>query len=142
MKVDEALRKIRLLSGTIPQNGASEAEAKTAANLARTFMERFAIRAEDARPARCAPSRLTWVYWERVLGEFGVTLNRFGRHGNAALGKGLLVFIRLDTGHWCVKKQSSDEWMPIASDFGVESLRAYLRENGPRSYSMAAAFTP
>ena len=102
-------------------------------------MDRFAIGAEDARPAAPAPCRLTWVYWERLLGEFGIELNHFGRRGNAPLGGGLLVFIRLDTGHWWVKKQSSDGWKPIASDCGVESFRAYLREDGPRSYSMAAA---
>ena len=139
MNVHEALRKIRLLSRIIPQNGASESEAETAATLARALMDRFAIGAEDARPAAPAPARLTWVYWERLLGEFGVELNRFGRRGHALLGGGLLVFIRLDTGQWWVKKRASDGWKPIANDCGVESFRVYLRENGPRSYSMAAA---
>jgi hypothetical protein len=134
----EALRKIRLLR-RITRNGASAAEAKTAANLARALMERFAILAEDARPARVAPARLSWIYWESLLEKFDIKLKRFGRRRTARLDSGLLVFIRLDTGHWSVKKQGSNDLALVASDFGVESFRALLRETGSRSYSLVAA---
>ena len=109
MNLAEALRKIRLLS-RITRNGASAAEAETAANLARSLMERFAILAEDARPARVAPARLTWIYWESLLEEFDIKLKRSGRRGTARLDSGLLVFIRLDTGQWSVKKQGRMTW--------------------------------
>jgi hypothetical protein len=139
MTIDNALRKIRLLGRITLQNGASKAEAETASKLAQALMERFCIRAEDARLVANASSQLTWVYWERLLAEFGIELSRFGRRGNAQLGKGLRAFINLDTGHWCVKKQSSEGWKTIANDWGVESLHAYLKKNGPRSYSLAPA---
>ena len=139
MTIDNALRKIRLLGRITLQHGASKAEAETASKLAQALMERFCIRAEDARSVANASSQLTWVYWERLLGEFGIELSCFSRRGNAQLGSGLIAFIKLDTGHWCVKKQSAEGWKTIASDWGVESLRAYLKKNGPRSYSMAPA---
>jgi hypothetical protein len=139
MTIDSALRKIRLLSRITLQHGASKAEAETASKLAQALMERFCIRAEDARSVANASSQLTWVYWERLLGEFGIELSCFGRRGNAQLGSGLIAFIKLDTGHWCVKKQSSEGWKTIASDWGVESWHAYLKKNGPCSYSMAPA---
>ncbi len=139
MTIDNALRKIRLLGRITLQNGAAEAEAETASKLARALMERFCIRAEDARSVANASSQLTWVYCERLLEEFGIELSRFGRRGNAQLGRGLRAFINLDTGHWCVKKQSAEGWKTIASDWCVESLLVYLKKNGPRSYSMARA---
>ena len=49
------------------------------------------------------------------------------------------LFIRLDTGQWSVKKQSSKGWTLVARDFGIETFRTYLKLNGPRSYSMAVA---
>ena len=137
MNPEDALRKIRLLRSVVPQNGATDAEAATAATLARALMERFQLRTEDVRASATSSSGLTWVYWETLLGEFGIGLSRFGMRGSAQWGDRFQVFIRLDTGHWSVKKQSSDGWIRIASDFGIESFRAYLRLSGPRSYSMA-----
>jgi len=139
MRLEQAQRKIQLLSRITPENGALLAEAQTAAKLARALMERFAVQAEHARTAPTASSRPAWVYWENLLGEYGIGLNHFGVRGSAQLGRGLVAFIKLDTGHWSVKREGSDGLTLIASDFGVESFRTYLRENGPRSYSLAGA---
>ena len=103
MKLEEAQRKIQLLSRITPRNGASAAEAETVANLARARIERFAVQQELARTAPAPTSRLTWVYWESLLGDYGIGLNRFGGRGSAQLGGGLVAFIRLDTGHWSVE---------------------------------------
>ena len=61
MTIDDALRKIRLLGRITLQHGASKAEAETASKLAQALMERFCIRAEDARSVANASSQLTWV---------------------------------------------------------------------------------
>ena len=103
MKLEEAQRKIQLLSRITPRNGASAAEAETVPNLARARIERFAVQQELARTAPAPTSRLTWVYWESLLGDYGIGLNRFGGRGSAQLGSGLVAFIRLDTGHWSVE---------------------------------------
>jgi len=76
-------------------------------------MERFAVPQEQAPTAPVASSRLTWVYSERLLGECGVGLNRFGERGSAQLGGGLVTSV----------------WNRFAPN---------LRENGPRSHSLAA----
>lgn len=74
-----------------------------------------------------------------LLREFGIQLKHFGMRGNAQWGQHLQLFIRLDTGQWSVKKQSSKGWTLVARDFGIETFRTYLKLNGPRSYSMAVA---
>jgi hypothetical protein len=138
MTVEDALRKIRLLRRVIPANGAFEAEAETASRLVRTLMERYSIGIADLSPVATPPSRMTWVYWEQLLADFGMSLDRFGQRASVRLGNGKLIVIRLAANQWHVQQLSSDGWKIIARDFGVETLRAYLAKNGPRSYSLAA----
>ena len=49
MKVDDALRKIRLLRLVNADNGASDAEAENASSLVRRLMDRFAVKSEETR---------------------------------------------------------------------------------------------
>jgi hypothetical protein len=137
MKIEDALRKIRLLRRFVPENGACEAEAETAARLVRNLMERYSIGIEDSRPVASPSSRMTWVYWEQLLAEFGISLNRFGGRANALLEGGTLIIIRLSTGQWQIQQTSPTGWKIMTRDFGLESLRAYLAQYGPRAYSMA-----
>jgi hypothetical protein len=95
MRVEDALRKIQLLRRLIPANGASEAEAETATRLAQTLLEKYCIRSEDVRPIATPSSQMTWVYWEQLLAEFGMSLDNFGRRASVRLGNGALIVIRL-----------------------------------------------
>ena len=106
MRVEDALRKIRLLRRVIPQNGASEFEANTAAHLVQTLMERYSIGKEDIHPVASPRNRMTWVYWEQLLADFGIALDRFGGRASASLGNGALIVIRLAAGHWQVQQAS------------------------------------
>jgi hypothetical protein len=137
MRVEDALRKIRLLRRVIPENGASEFEANTAAHLVQTLMERYSIGKEDVHPVASPRNRMTWVYWEQLLADFGIALDRFGGRASASLGNGALIVIRLAAGHWQVQQASPEGWRIAARDSGLESLRAYLAKYGPRSYSLA-----
>src|ERR1700745_1557947 len=137
MRFEDALRKIRHLRRLVPENGASEAEADTAERLVRNLMERYSIAREDLRPVASPPSGMTWVYWEQLLAEFGISLNRFGRRGSGSLGSDALLLIRLTANQWHLQQSSSSGWEIVIRDFGVESLRAYLAKYGPRLYSLA-----
>jgi uncharacterized protein DUF2786 len=137
MRFEDALRKIRHLRRLVPENGASEAEAQTAERLVRSLMERYSIGREDLRPVASPPSRMTWVYWEQLLAEFGISLNRFGVRGSASLGSDALILIRLTANQWHLQQSSPNGWEVIVRDFGVESLRAYLVKYGRRVYSLA-----
>ena len=79
---------------------------------------------------------MTWVYWEQLLAEFGIALERFGGRASASLGNGALIVIRLAAGHWHVQQASPGGWKIAVRDSGLESLRAYLAKCGPRSYSL------
>jgi hypothetical protein len=137
MRFEDALRKIRLLRRLVPENGASEAEAQTAARLVQALMERYSIGKEDVRPVASPPSPMTWVYWEQLLAEFGISLNRFGGRASAPFGNGALIVIRLAAGKWHVQQGSPEGWKIAVRGSGLESLRAYLAQYGPRSYSLA-----
>lgn len=138
MNLEDALRKIRLLRRFRPENGASEPEAENAARLAQALMERYALRPGDLRAADPAPVLgLSWMYWQQLMDEYGIKLRHFGRRGNASLGDGRLIFIRLDSGQWQVQRTSPGGWETIQRDGGVESLRTYLSKSGPRLYSFA-----
>jgi uncharacterized protein DUF2786 len=137
MRFEDALRKVRHLRRLVPENGASEAEAETAERLVRSLMERYSIGREDLRPVASPPSRMIWVYWEQLLAEFGVSLNRFGARGSASLGSDALILIRLTANQWHLQQSSPNGWEVIVRDFGVESLRAYLVKYGRRVYSLA-----
>jgi Protein of unknown function (DUF2786) len=137
MRFEDALRKIRLLRRLVPENGASEAEAETAACLVRTLMERYSIGREDLGPVVSPSSRMTWVYWEQLLAEFGINLNRFGGRASASLGTDALILIQLATGQWQMQQTSATGWKIIVRDFGLESLRAHLAKYGHLTYSLA-----
>jgi hypothetical protein len=137
MRFEDALRKIRLLRRFVPDNGASEAEAETASRLVHALMERYSIGKEDLRPVASPSSRMTWVYWEQLLAEFGISLNRFGGRASASLGNGALIVIRLTANQLHLQQSSPKGWEIIVRDFGVESLRAYLAKYGRRVYSLA-----
>jgi hypothetical protein len=140
MTLEDALRKIKLLSRVTSHNGAFQTEAENAANLAARLMERFAIKTE-AVPST-APSqthRLTWVYWIRLLAEFGIDLRYFGKRGSASLADGRLIHIRLDTGQWQVRRGMQPDSEAAARDWGLETLRAYLFACGPRPFTFARA---
>jgi hypothetical protein len=136
MRVEDALRKIRLLQRVIPESGATDFEAETATRLVQALMERYSLGKEDIHPVATPRNRMTWVYWEQLLAEFGIALDRFGGRASASFGKAQIV-IRLATGHWHVQRVSSEGWKTAVRDSGLESLRAYLAKYGPRSYSVA-----
>jgi hypothetical protein len=138
MRIEDALRKIRLLCRLVPENGASEAEAETASRLVHTLMKQYSIGREDLRPVANPPNRMTWVYWEQLLRGFGVNLNRFGGRASASLGSDTRILIRLAAGQWQIEQTSVTGWRIVVRDFGLESLRAYLAKFGPRSYSLAS----
>ena len=52
MRVEDALRKIRLLRKVIPENGAFDAEAETATRLAQTLLENIPSGAKTFDPSR------------------------------------------------------------------------------------------
>jgi len=137
MKIEDALRKIRLLRQVTPERGASDFEAETATRLVRPLTERYCVASEDARPAASPRGRMTWVYWEALLREFDITLNRFGGRASASLGNGALVVIRLAAEAWHVQQPSPLGRKITVRDHGLESLRAYLAKHGPRTYSLA-----
>jgi hypothetical protein len=137
MKIEDALRKVRLLRRVNRENGASKGEVENATHLAQVLMERYALPPGDVVPEPAPAFRLTWVYWQQLMDEFGVKLRHFGKRGNASLGDGRLIFIRLDSGQWQVQRTSPSGWETIQRDWGVETLRAYLAKGGPRLYSFA-----
>ena len=100
-------------------------------------MERYSIEKEDVRPAANQRNRMTWIYWEHLLAEFGLALDRFGGRGSASLGNGAIVVIRLAAGHWHVQQASSGGSKIAARDSGLASLREYLLKHAPRSYSLS-----
>lgn len=136
MKIEDAIRKVRLLLKVSRDNGASDGEVSNAAHLAQTLIERYRLNG-DVAPKPPPVFRMSWVYWQHLMEEYGVKLRHFGKRGNASLGDGRLIFIRLDSGQWQVQKTSPGGWETIQRDFGVETLRAYLMKSGPRMYSFA-----
>jgi hypothetical protein len=138
LRIEDALRKIRLLLRLVPENGASEAEAETASRLVHALMERYSIGREDLRPVANPYNRMTWVYWEQLLAEFGINLNRFGGRGSASLGSDARILIGLAAGQWQIEQTSPTGWKIVVRDFGLESLRAYLAKYGPRTYSLVS----
>src|SRR5215831_19308698 len=138
MRVEDAIRKIRLLLRLVPQNGASESEAETARHLAQVLMQRYSIGTEEVDAVQSPRSRMTWVYWENLLAELGITLERLGGRASAALGSGAVILIRLADGRWQVQEMSVAGWKIAVRDFGLETLRSYLANQGPRAYSLVS----
>lgn len=137
MLIEDVRRKIRLLLKVSHENGATEGEIRNAGSLVRKLTERYALRDEEAASDPAPAFRMTWVYWRHLMEEYGITLRHFGKRGNASLGDGRLIFIRLDSGQWHVQRTSPGGWETERRDYGVESLRAYLARNGPRLHSFA-----
>jgi hypothetical protein len=136
MRTEDALRKIGLLREVKTENGASAAEADNAARLVKALMERYAIRAEDVSSTSRQPAfRLTWIYWQELLKEFGIQLRHFGYRGNAALGNDKIVYVNLRTCQWWIEQRSGGGWEMNVRDWGVESLRKYLGDHA-RGYSL------
>lgn len=136
MRTEDALRKIGLLRKVKTENGALAAEAENAARLAKALMERYAIKTEDVRDATPRPAfRMTWIYWEDLLSQFGIKLRHFGHRGNATIGNDRVVYINLRTSQWWIEHESSGGWQTSVRDWGVETLRKYLDEHA-RGYSL------
>jgi hypothetical protein len=136
MRAEDALRKIGLLRMVKTENGALAAEADNAARLAKALMERYAIKAEDVPAASRSPAfRMTWIYWEELLHEFGLQLRHFGHRGNAAIGGDKIVYINLRTTLWWIERKCAGGWQSDVRDWGVESLRTYLNQHG-RGFSL------
>jgi hypothetical protein len=135
VRAEDALRKIGLLRKVKAENGALAAEVDNAARLTKALMERYAIKAEDIPAASAAPTfRMTWVYWQDLLSQFGLQLRRFGHRGNAAIGNDRIVYINLRTSQWWIEQRSNGGWQTNVRDWGVEALRKYLDERA-RGYS-------
>src|SRR5271169_6830116 len=136
MTIDDAQRKIASLRKISTDKGALPAERETAHRLQRVLMERYAIKDQDMPdPTPTTVFRLNWGYWQELLEEFGLGLSRLGNRGSAAVGSNSKVYIRLDQSQWWIEERSPAGWKATVRDRGLESLRTYLRENAPRSYS-------
>jgi hypothetical protein len=136
MKVEDALRKIALLRKVSTDKGAVPAERETAYRLQKVLMERYAINPRDV-PEAAPPtaSRLSWSYWQELLDEFGLRLDRLGNRGSAAVGNNRKVHIRLDKSQWWIEERSPSGLQTTIRNQGFESLRSYLKEHAPKSYS-------
>jgi hypothetical protein len=136
MTVQDALRKIELLRKISTDKGAVPAERETAYRLQKVLMEHYAINARDVPEASPTTAfRLNWSYWQELSDEFGLRLDRLGNRGSVAVGSNRKVHIRLDKSQWWIEEKSSSGWQTTVRDRGVESLRAYLKEHAPKSYS-------
>jgi hypothetical protein len=71
----------------------------------------------------------------KLLGEFGLGLSRLGNRGCAVFGSNSKVYIRLDKSQWRIDERSPAGWKATVRDQGLESLRTYLKEHAPKSYS-------
>jgi hypothetical protein len=136
MTVEEARRKVGLLRKISVDNGAAAAEAETARRLQAALIERYAIKARAKVPftsSTPAPT-LTWVYWQELLQEFGLRLDQFGYRGSASVGS-KKVYIRLDKNQWWIEETLPKGRQTTTRNWGVESLRQYLKEHAPRTYT-------
>src|SRR5258708_11449479 len=137
MRFEDVLRKIRLLRQVKPENGSSEAESETAAALVHALMERFAVKPEETRPTSGPIFRMSWVYWDHLLAEFGLELEHFGKRGSARISKNRQALIRLDTGEWRIQCTTAVGTEEVVKDPGVESFQNYLNKNAPRMFSLS-----
>jgi hypothetical protein len=136
MTIEDAQRKIALLRKISTDKGALPAERETAHRLQKVLMERYAIKAQDIPdPAPTTVFRLNWSYWQELLEEFGLGLSRLGNRGSAAVGINSKVYIRLEKSQWWIEERSPAGWKATVRDQGLESLRTYLKEHAPKSYS-------
>ena len=136
MTVEDARRKITLLRRVSTDKGAEPAERETASRLQRVLMDRFEITEQqipDAPPTTIF--RLNWDYWQELVDEFGLRLNRFGNRGSVEVSSNSVVYITLSTTQWRVEERCAGGRQTRVRDRGIDSLRGYLKEHAPRSYS-------
>ena len=141
MTVEDALRKIALLRRVSADKGALAAERETAHRLQKVLMERYAIKAQEVPEGPpTTPFRLHWDYWQELLDEFDLKLRHFGGRGSAEVGSNMIAYIRLATNQWWIdEKTPRGGWQTTVRDNGLDSLRAYLKEHAPRTYSFSTA---
>jgi hypothetical protein len=141
MNRDDALRRIRALRKLTIDEGASPAEAETAARLARQIGERFSIEPGIERFSAEPPSTSSsaaWDYWRWLLSEFHIEARRFCNRAFGKIGTDKQVVINLCTGEWQVQRVFLTGCETIAQKRGLDALRSYLHGNAPRSYSLHA----
>ena len=140
MTVEDALRKIALLRRVSADKGALAAERETAHRLQKVLMERYAIKAQEVPEGPpTTPFRLHWDYWQELLDEFDLKLRHFGGRGSAEVGSNMIAYIRLATNQWWIDEKTPRGWQTTVRDNGLDSLRAYLKEHAPRTYSFSTA---
>ncbi len=140
MTVEDALRKIALLRRVSADKGAQAAERETAHRLQKVLMERYAIKAQEVPEGPpTTPFRLHWNYWQELLDEFDLKLRHFGGRGSAEVGSNMIAYIRLATNQWWIDEKTPRGWQTTVRDNGLDSLRAYLKEHAPRTYSFSTA---
>ncbi len=141
MTAEDARRKIALLRRVRTDNGAVPAEAEAAYRLQKALMARFAINDEEIPDGSrtTTPFRLHWDYWRELLDEFGLSLIRFGGRGSADIGNNTVAYIRLATNQWWIEEKSARGSKTTIRDQGLDSLRAYLKEHAPKTYSFSTA---
>ena len=137
MDREAALRKVSLLRQVSSDRGATPAECENAARLARRLMEDFTLQEDEV--IRRAPKlktkiRHSWVYWQQIVDDYGLTLNRFGSRGNLRLADAQVV-IEADRSLWTVLKPSPTGYREVARNTGLDSFGEYLRQHAPRRYS-------
>jgi len=103
----------------------------------RTLMERFEVKTEETRPATGPFFRMSWVYWDHLLAEFGLELEHFGKRSSARISKDRQALIRLDTGEWRIQCTTAVGIEEVVKDTGVESFQNYLNKNAPRMFSLS-----
>jgi hypothetical protein len=140
MKVEDALRKIALLRRVSEDKGALAAEREAAHRLQKVLMERYAIKAQEVpEGVSTNPFRLNWDYWRELLDEFDLRLTHFGGRGSAEVGKNMIVYMRLATNQWWIEERTPTGCKPTIRDNGMDSLRTYLKEHAPKTYSFSTA---
>jgi hypothetical protein len=139
MKVDDALRKIRLMRRITLENGCTPSETENAMRLTQALTSQFSVDEADVRPIVAPSHRLTWVYWQHLLNEFGFELRCFGKRASASLSNAQHVLVvKLDSGKWHVQRMTPRGWETELHGVGLDSLRKYLGKKAPRSYSLAS----
>jgi len=136
---EAALRKVGLLRRVISERGATPGEVENATRLAERLTEALALHAEEVGRIKREPrlnTHRSWVYWEQVAHEFGLTLNHFGSRGNLRVGD-CLVVIDFDRQLWTVKQGSPAGYREVMRKTGLDSFRQFLQLKIPRRRSMA-----
>jgi hypothetical protein len=136
MTVEDALRKIALLRKVSTDKGALAAERETAYRLQKMLMERYAIKPQDVGDGpKARPFSLNWDYWKELVDEFGLSLTHFGGRGSVEIGTNIIAHIRLAANEWWIEERTPRGRQITIRDRGFDSLRIYLKEHAPKSYS-------